>query len=582
MAGTTKNAFLLNDLNLDSLNHVLGVVQREVDRLTGLLGEIIFRNTVEAPISRVTGSFRAPDGTTALPSYTFTADLNTGLYRSAADTLGFTAGGTTGLLLTAALGNFNVDIRAPNITLEMTGSTHGEVRWFVNNGTDYVGLKSPSTAATNPVWKLPSADGTSGQVLSTDGALALSWVAAGSTSYGSVGGSIDIGDAASDGVAATASRSDHQHAFTAPSAAYPLDVAATEADGSATTPARSDHVHSIGIMTTKGDLLTRSTLPARLAVGSDAQVLTADSAETLGVKWATPSAGSGEANTASNVGTGVGIWHQKTGVDLEFKKLGAGTGTNRDSWGGVTVENDTTTNTIQIETEEMQWEHSHNLWELTGQAGHDYNEETGLLWLTGAAGLRLDINSVNGALYVSSTGTVGIGTITPATLFHVQGTGFAQIDRYGGNAGILYRRANGTVASPTQVLNTEIVAFLGSRGYHSGSAFHTLNGGLFNFVAAEDYTSTTQGTHIDIRTTASGGTTNTTRMRIEDTGHIGIGTTTPAASALVDMTSTTGALLVPRMTTAQRDALTAVNGMIVYNSTTAAFNKYQAGAWAAF
>jgi hypothetical protein len=45
-------------------------------------------------------------------------------------------------------------------------------------------------------------------------------------------------------------------------------------------------------LTTKGDLIVRSaSASSRLGVGSDGQVLTADAAQTLGVKWATPSAG---------------------------------------------------------------------------------------------------------------------------------------------------------------------------------------------------------------------------------------------------------------------------------------------------
>ena len=45
-------------------------------------------------------------------------------------------------------------------------------------------------------------------------------------------------------------------------------------------------------LTTKGDLFTFSTLAARLAVGTNGQVLTADSAEATGLKFATPSSGS--------------------------------------------------------------------------------------------------------------------------------------------------------------------------------------------------------------------------------------------------------------------------------------------------
>ena len=45
------------------------------------------------------------------------------------------------------------------------------------------------------------------------------------------------------------------------------------------------------VMTTKGDLAAYGTAVARLGVGTNGQVLTADSGETLGVKWADASGG---------------------------------------------------------------------------------------------------------------------------------------------------------------------------------------------------------------------------------------------------------------------------------------------------
>ena len=52
-----------------------------------------------------------------------------------------------------------------------------------------------------------------------------------------------------------------------------------------------------------------------------------------------------------------------------------------------------------------------------------------------------------------------------------------------------------------------------------------------------------------------------------------------SVSALVELQSTIGALLISRMSTVERDALVATNGMIIYNSTTNTFNMYQNGAW---
>jgi hypothetical protein len=64
--------------------------------------------------------------------------------------------------------------------------------------------------------------------------------------------------------------------------------------------------------------------------------------------------------------------------------------------------------------------------------------------------------------------------------------------------------------------------------------------------------------------------------------HVGIGTGTPNTSAALDITSTVGALLVPRMTTTQKNALTPVNGMVLYDSSLNKFQGYENGAWTNF
>ncbi len=66
-------------------------------------------------------------------------------------------------------------------------------------------------------------------------------------------------------------------------------------------------------------------------------------------------------------------------------------------------------------------------------------------------------------------------------------------------------------------------------------------------------------------------------MTVLNNGNTGIGTTTPQGA--LDVSSTTGGFIVPRMITAQRGALTPVNGMIIYNTTTNQFNFYENGAW---
>jgi len=65
-------------------------------------------------------------------------------------------------------------------------------------------------------------------------------------------------------------------------------------------------------------------------------------------------------------------------------------------------------------------------------------------------------------------------------------------------------------------------------------------------------------------------------------GSLAVGTTSPSAAAKLDVASTTQGFLPPRMTTAQRDAIsTPPAGLVIYNTSTNVLNFYNGSAWGA-
>lgn len=69
------------------------------------------------------------------------------------------------------------------VTAEGTSTTQGRLRLGedTDNGTNYVELQAPASVASNVTFTLPSADGTDGQVLQTNGSGTLSFASAGSS-----------------------------------------------------------------------------------------------------------------------------------------------------------------------------------------------------------------------------------------------------------------------------------------------------------------------------------------------------------------------------------------------------------------
>lgn len=112
------------------------------------------------------------------------------------------------------------------------------------------------------------------------------------------------------------------------------------------------------ILTTSGDILYNDgTSTTRLPRGALGDVLQSTA---TGIQWA-PGGGSGEANTASNTGIGgVGVFDQKTGVNLELRNINAAT--NR-----IGVALDAANNEIDIDVNEANLSIAAS--QLTGQLG---------------------------------------------------------------------------------------------------------------------------------------------------------------------------------------------------------------------
>ena len=79
----------------------------------------------------------------------------------------------------------NKTLTSPQINTQIDVLARGQLRLQDSSGGQYVALRAPTTVGTSLVFTLPSADGTNGQVLATDGSGNFSFADAGSGGSGS-------------------------------------------------------------------------------------------------------------------------------------------------------------------------------------------------------------------------------------------------------------------------------------------------------------------------------------------------------------------------------------------------------------
>lgn len=103
----------------------------------------------------------------------------------------------------------------------------------------------------------------------------------------------------------------------------------------------------------------------------------------------------------------------------------------------------------------------------------------------------------------------------------------ASFTSYGDAPRYVLRRANGTAASTTATLAGDVLGQTGYRGYFvtGGPGFTVGSVAAIQAFAAENYTSTTTGAHVDIFTTPIGASVGGTNTRFLASGGVSIGST---------------------------------------------------------
>jgi len=120
----------------------------------------------------MTGNILGHDGTgAASPSYSFDTDTDTGMYRAASNTIGFSTAGVERVLIS----NNGLDLKDALA-----------IRFQDSSGAPFVGLKAPSSVSSNVTFTLPGADGTNGQMLQTNGSGVLSFTTVAGVPTGAV------------------------------------------------------------------------------------------------------------------------------------------------------------------------------------------------------------------------------------------------------------------------------------------------------------------------------------------------------------------------------------------------------------
>jgi len=120
---------------------------------------------------------RNADNDDWIPLATFNQTNNTVNFTDSSSTVAGISTSASATVITLANGSVAIN-PAGFVSVGGAATQGGEIRFLedTDNGAHYVALKSPNALSANLTFTLPSADGTSGQVIQTNGSETLSFV----------------------------------------------------------------------------------------------------------------------------------------------------------------------------------------------------------------------------------------------------------------------------------------------------------------------------------------------------------------------------------------------------------------------